>query len=862
VAALGCASAQDTAAPVIEAFEPTLILISMDGFRADYLELVEPPNLSRLAARGVRAKALIPAYPSSTFPCHYTLVTGLYPGNHGIVFNSMRDAELGVFRHRDRESSRDSRWWGGEPIWATAERQGVTAATMFWPGSDLDTGSHRATYWHPYKGSFPYESRVEQVLEWIDLPPAERPRLITLYFQDPNKTSHRHGPEAPQTFDAVREVDARLGELVTGLEARGVLDRTNLVVVSDHGMAGVDSERFIVLDDYIALEPGEVFDQGAVLQIFPGEGREREIYEALRGAHPHLSVYRREEIPERYHLRDSPRAPPILGVPDAGWEVLTGGFLQRVQLSTLEGNHGQDPADPRMQGLFVAAGPAFRSGLVVEPFESVQVYNLLAAALELEPAPNDGEPDRLQHLLATECRDLPAHRGRGHPVAGLRPGCLHGVRDRSVGPVPRRSGRRSGLSGRHRGDGTAADLPCREAGGLVLPDLGQDGDSRRDPPGPPGVRAGPRRRLAPGDQSAVSCAARCRGALVRRGREAGGTGHRAECGVLREPCLRGDRWPVHRRGRLGAVSTRRGDHGLVGGTVAGRIGIAVGRPSSHSAGTMRTARLLLCCFALLGSAFPVRGEAEAARFDRGRDLFLPQFDCKTDVDDLHSVAAVATMLRDEKLAGVEFHAVAGAYGRQEGLYVPAPEVFELAFGEHWSDAHNDRDGALEEVVQLVVAVLRDRGSVWVAEGGQSDFTADWLARVGERLPEVELGERVHVVQHADWNESSTTPEKLAFVKRTADYHRIPDGNAIGNGTPGFKSGSAAHWERVPSEPELAELWRRARRAGETFNGKDGRYDNPAVATGGIDFSDTVETCWIFGFAELIDIESFFDTFSR
>ena len=254
--------------------------------------------------------------------------------------------------------------------------------------------------------------------------------------------------------------------------------------------------------------------------------------------------------------------------------------------------------------------------------------------------------------------------------------------------------------------------------------------------------------------------------------------------------------------------------------------------------------------------------ADLGRFDTSRDLFLPQFDCKTDVDDLHSVAAVATMLRDERFADVDYHAVAGAYGTQDGLYVPGEELFELAFGDRWSDAHNDYDGALAEVSGRVIEVLRNGGSVWAADGGQSDFTAAWLAKAEAALPEVELKERVHVVQHSNWNEEVTTPEKLDYVKSIASYHKIPDGNATGNGTPGFWYDSSDQWLRATAMPGAGELWELAQRIGKTYNGAEGRYDNPAVAAGGIDFSDSAETCWIFGFADLFDAASFFDTFSE
>ena len=401
--AAGCAAPHPSApapAPSPAADEgQILVLISLDGFRWDYLDLVETPHLGALAARGVRAEGLIPVCPSKTFPCHYSIVTGLYPGNHGIISNDMFDAETGEeFHLHDRDAVTDPRWWGGEPIWVTAEKQGVRAAAMFWPGTEGEIAGVRPTHWRPYNGRFPYRKRVETVLGWLDLPAAERPRMITLYFQDPNDTSHSHGPEAPQTFAVVREVDARVGDLVAGIEARGLTDRVNLIVVSDHGMAEVDPDRVILLDDYVELAPEEVLQEGAMLQILPREGRAEEIYAALRGAHPRLGIYRPGEAPERFHLKPGPRIPPILGIPDVGWEAMTRRGWSRGGRH-LKGNHGQDPADPRMHGLFVAAGPALRQGLEIERFENIEIYNLMAAILDLEPAPNDGRIGRLDHLL-------------------------------------------------------------------------------------------------------------------------------------------------------------------------------------------------------------------------------------------------------------------------------------------------------------------------------------------------------------------------------------------------------------------------------------------------------------------------------
>jgi hypothetical protein len=248
------------------------------------------------------------------------------------------------------------------------------------------------------------------------------------------------------------------------------------------------------------------------------------------------------------------------------------------------------------------------------------------------------------------------------------------------------------------------------------------------------------------------------------------------------------------------------------------------------------------------------------RFDTSQDLFLAHFDAKTDVDDLHSIAGVATMLADPRFADVNYHAVAGAYGMQEGLYVPANELFELAFGERWSDAHANVEQAIDEVAAIAAPLLLDGGSVWIAEAGQSDFSAALLSRLWDDIPCVNTKARVHIVQHADWNEEVTTPDALAFVKQAADYHKIPDGNAVGNGTPGFRSDEVIEWQAEVNDERLVEIWTIAIDIANTYNGADGRYLNESVEKGGLDFSDVAESMWIFGFEDVADAKEFFATF--
>jgi hypothetical protein len=277
---------------------------------------------------------------------------------------------------------------------------------------------------------------------------------------------------------------------------------------------------------------------------------------------------------------------------------------------------------------------------------------------------------------------------------------------------------------------------------------------------------------------------------------------------------------------------------------------------------MKPALTLLISIYLASCAFQEDSAPDLlGRFDRDKDLYLAHFDVKTDVDDVHSVAGVATMLADPRFSKVRYHAVAGAYGIQEGLYVPAEEVFDLAFGEQWSNAHGAFDEALNEVCSLSIETLNDGGSIWIAEAGQSDFSAALLRNIHELIPESNVRDRVHIVQHSDWNEEVTTAEDLAFVQESASYQKIPDGNAPGNGSPGLRSKTAINWQEYVGDARLTEIWTTAVEIANTYNGADGRYLNEAIQAGGLDFSDVAETAWIFGFSDLADVNDFFEEFS-
>ncbi len=250
------------------------------------------------------------------------------------------------------------------------------------------------------------------------------------------------------------------------------------------------------------------------------------------------------------------------------------------------------------------------------------------------------------------------------------------------------------------------------------------------------------------------------------------------------------------------------------------------------------------------------------RFDLINDLLLLQNDCKTDVDDLHSIAAFATLLADDKYKDIHHHAVAGTYGIQDGLYVPANELFALAFENNWSDAHDDKQKAIDEVKDKVVSTLQNHGDIWIAEAGQSDFSATLLNVVQDAVPNLSIADRIHIVQHSEWNEGATSPEALSFVKATVDYLKIPDGNALDNGTPGFRTPKFAYVNQFKESQKLSAIWQLAIDLSNQFNGADGRYLNEAIAAGGLDFSDFAEVCWILEIEDIANTEDFFELFGQ
>ena len=375
---------------------PIVILISLDGFRWDYLERYRPEALRALAADGVTAEGLISQFPSKTFPNHYTIVTGMRTGTHGIISNNMVDPAIpGRFSLRNREVLADPRWWGGEPVWNTAERQGLKASAMFWPGSEAPINGRHASYWLPFDDNMPNEARVARTLDWLSRSAGERPSFLTVYFSDVDSAGHSGGPDSNEVQLAVVHVDNAVKQLVDGVRSSGLADRVHYVIVSDHGMAQLARDRMIVLDDMIDVSSIDIVDWAPVLGVSPRDGDVERVYRALHGKHPALSIYRREELPSKYGLAGHTRLSPVVGIADEGWHITSTRDLDRWSVGNGHapgGNHGYDPQLRSMHGLFIATGPQLQRGLRVPAFENIHLYEFMCALLGITPAKNDGDP--------------------------------------------------------------------------------------------------------------------------------------------------------------------------------------------------------------------------------------------------------------------------------------------------------------------------------------------------------------------------------------------------------------------------------------------------------------------------------------
>lgn len=392
----------------------TVILVSFDGFRWDYLKMnrTNTDHFNAIIKEGVQAEYVRNVFPTVTFPNHYTLVTGLYPESHGLVSNSMYDPIL-----NDNFSMRtnDSKWWNtfSEPLWITNEKQGQKSGMCFWPGYDVEYKGDKPSFtpsglgWgrpfvDPFNTTMPWESRVDLVIKWLKKP--DPPSFVTLYFNSPDEAGHCCGPDSVNVTEEIRKDDEITGYLLQKLHKEDLLDKVNLIITADHGTGAFNLSTVIDVTNFLPPKQDYTMWTDTGPYFLLNATNITGAYDRLKEAekqYTQLHVYRKEELPEELHFKQSIRVPEIIGIMDEGWLAKTSDHHKNVSkgVSVTKGAHGWPPSAPQMHPLFIAQGPAFKQGYKSGPIDMVDIYPLICHLLDIEPLPNNGSLDRIAHLL-------------------------------------------------------------------------------------------------------------------------------------------------------------------------------------------------------------------------------------------------------------------------------------------------------------------------------------------------------------------------------------------------------------------------------------------------------------------------------
>ncbi len=384
--------------------KPYLILISIDGFGRDFQDLTDTPALDRIANSGVRADALVPVFPALTFPNHYSIATGLYPANHGLVGNRFPSKDRrSYYSLRDRETVEDGSWYHGEPVWVAAEKSGMVSAAFFFVGTEADIGGVRLSYWNSFDESISGKRRVDQMLDWLAMPDDKRPHLLMLYFEHVDTATHRGGPGSMRSISSIKQVDGYIGRLLAGIDRMSIADDVYVVVVSDHGQAAVisDAEPFVI-DTVVNIDGLTVVNHGSVAFLYLPESDQRRaeaITAAINNVWEHGKAMLRHETPDSWHVTTDSGFADVIVQANTGYTVYSSRDLWSHSSASI-GDHGWAPEIEEMHGIFLATGPRLPKEKRIPAINAVDVYPLLMEKLGIPlEAPIDGNPSTLPDLL-------------------------------------------------------------------------------------------------------------------------------------------------------------------------------------------------------------------------------------------------------------------------------------------------------------------------------------------------------------------------------------------------------------------------------------------------------------------------------
>ena len=379
--------------------QPYVVMLSMDGFRWDYPEKANTPNLDDIEKTGVRAEASIPCFPTKTFPNHYSMATGLYPDNHGIVLNNFYAPDIDKYYFISNiEAVTDPEFYFGEPVWVTAEKQGVKSASYFWVGSEAPHDSIFPSYHYAYNGSVPFEDRIDGVIEWLSLPEDERPHLVLWYIQEPDSKGHDVGPDHQEIFSMIEYLDSLVGVFNQKVAELPIADKINVIITSDHGMGQISENKTVCLSDLIEKDWCEHIDGGNPVYSIDAKDEYYDTIYNILSATENISVWKKNEIPERLHYGFGDRVKDFVVVADSSWSLLRSSKKRAYS----GGAHGYDNQNKDMHAIFYAYGPAFKNGYKHHSINNIDLYPLICKILNIEPAEIDGDLQNVSEMLSDQ----------------------------------------------------------------------------------------------------------------------------------------------------------------------------------------------------------------------------------------------------------------------------------------------------------------------------------------------------------------------------------------------------------------------------------------------------------------------------
>ncbi len=374
-----------------------VVILSLDGFRWDYPQKCHTPNFDSLASAGVTA-SIIPSFPSKTFPNHYTMATGLVPDHHGLVFNTHYNYQRNEwYTPSNRKTVENGRFYGGEPIWNTAERQGVKSATFFWVGSEANINNRYPTYWKKYQHDLPFLDRIDTVAAWLTKPYNQRPKLIMWYIHQPDSWGHYFGPDNEALYSKIEYLDSLIGVFAAKMNHLSIKDSLNIIVTTDHGMGQLDAKKVISLKEH--LYSGWIDKKSISNPFFMVDPKPQffdSVYNQLKSL-DHMRVWKKGNIPSYLNYGTHENVMALVAVADSGWSLVWDNNFK--EKSYPGGTHGYDPKNRDMHGIFYATGPNFKNNYHHPRFKNIHLYSLICKLLDITPQKTDGHIDAVEEMV-------------------------------------------------------------------------------------------------------------------------------------------------------------------------------------------------------------------------------------------------------------------------------------------------------------------------------------------------------------------------------------------------------------------------------------------------------------------------------